>query len=190
VSSPIVLTKLCLLSIDRCRECMQETSPPLKPIPHQSSALNVGMPPCSPIRSPGVQPSPVPVYSPSYAPSPTSPYEDIITVPAIHAPMSAASVNREAAIQSNISLGDSYSSYCGSPSVDNKDKDIMQIMQNLMSPVGSPSSEPAPLPTYPDVIYCGTPASPESQAPGQETSSHPHMPHKLLPRSTHMYIIT
>ena len=126
------------------------------------------MSPCSPMPSPTscIQPSPRPVYSPSYmqgglnSPPAKSPFPDQLDVVSLssvqnmHGPLSVPPVSRESTMQPVISLPppcetfESYASPPQSAAMNSKEKDIMQIVEQLLSPVGASAPEPSSLPPY------------------------------------------
>ena len=164
----------------------------MKPMPPHSSAPGVGMSPCSPMPSPTacIQPSPRQVYSPSYmqgglnSPQAKSPFPDqldVVPLSSVQSIHGVPPVSRESTMQPVISLPppcetfESYASPPQSAAMNTKEKDIMQIVEQLLSPVGATapvSSSLAPyscsevLPIY-TTSPCN-PTSPEGPAPPGE----------------------
>ncbi len=178
---------------DICRECMQET--PMTTIQNNicqassSTTCAVGLSPCSPIpsASPRMQPSPGPIYSPTFvqtglsSPPSTSPFHNQLDMvpltPSVHSPLT-----RDTGLQPTISCG-SYETY-GS-SAQEMNTNILQIVEQLMSPASSEPNAPPPY-SCSDVVplYSTAPCdstSPEGPAFTGNTLRHLHrMPVELF----------
>lgn len=144
------------------------------PCPPPTSTLTVGVSPCSPVGSlvsPRIQRSPGPVYSPptfvqTTLPSPASNYDHLDMVPltpAVHSPLT-----RETGLQPAISC-ENFDNY--SQEMNTKEKDILQIVEQLLSPVSSESSAPLPPYSCPEVIPLYT--SPSCASTPSEGSGFP-----------------
>lgn len=157
------------------------------PCPPPSNNLAIGLSPCSPVGpmvSPRIQRSPGPVYSPSTfvqtaLHSPASNYDQLEMVPLTptvqHSPLT---VSRDTGLQSAISC-ENFENYRRSPAqeMNTKEKeDILQIVEQLLSPVSSESSAPPPYPC-PEVMplytnsSCDSTPSEGTNFPGKITLS-------------------
>lgn len=163
---------------------MQETrmtTPQSNPCPPpNSNNLSVGMSPCSPpvvpLISPRMQHSPGPVYSPptfvqTTLPSPASNYdhlEMLPVTPTVHSPLT---VPRDAGLQPAISCENFENFGHSAQEMNTKDKDILQIVEQLLSPVSSESSAPPPPYSCTEVIPLYT--SPSCDSTPSEGSGFP-----------------
>ncbi len=135
-----------------------------------STTCAVGLSPCSPpSASPRMQRSPGPIYSPTFvqtglsSPPSTSPFHDQLDMvpltPSVHSPLTIPT--RDAGLQPTISCG-SYETY--GPSAQEMNTNILQIVEQLMSPASSEPNAPPPY-SCSDVVPLYTTAPCDSTSP-------------------------